>query len=444
MSNYGFFAEVFLNLIDILTTFFVIDKKLKDKINNNFFKKMICCLILLVIDTIGGIYDSNIYVITIIIIGTSIVMFIYLYFFKVGDMYYKIYVSVVYIALLTVVSYTAMIILGITITNYIQSHSYNIFLIQVFITITIKSTLIITAIILIYYRKRRKSANKISRSFFSIIIILLIGIVGSVGIKENIFSLTFYTHQSDSIKMLNIPMVIGIFNIFFLVVFSDYEKSVEVEVKLENEIRGYELEKKYSEEVYEIYKEMKAWRHDYRNNIQAIGNLAKYGDIDAIKEYIFNLDIGLSASECIVYTGNNIIDSILTTKILIAKSHEITFDLKIDKINQVNMDNIDISTLLGNLLDNSIEACQRIGENRFIKVTIVNIKKQFIIIVENSTDGKVKYINEKYITSKKSGYHGIGMGQIDRVVNKYKGYINRECSGNIFKTTVVFTEIVIN
>lgn len=436
--------EMLLNLIDVLTTFFVIDKKLKDKNENNFFVKFICCLILLVTDTLGGRNDKSILGIIILVISVSTVTFTYLYFFKIGDMHYKIYVSVVYIVLFTIVLYTTMIILAILVTNYMQNYSYNTFLMQIFITITIKSTLIITAIILTYHRKRRKSANKISRSFFSIVIILLVGIVGSVGIKENIFSLVFYMNQSNTIKMLNIPMAIGIFNIFFLAVFSDYEKSVEVEVKLENEIRGYELEKKYSEEVYEIYKEMKAWRHDYRNNIQAIGNLAKYGDIDAIKEYIFNLDIGLTNSECIVYTGNNIIDSILTTKILIAKSHEITFDLKIDKMNQVNMDNIDISTLLGNLLDNSIEACQRIGENRFIKVTIVNIKKQFIIIIENSTDGKVKYINEKYITSKKSGYHGIGMGQIDRVVNKYKGYINRECSGNIFKTTVVFTEIVIN
>ena len=259
-----------------------------------------------------------------------------------------------------------------------------------------------------------------------------------------LFLLSFYDNTVKSNVFFNTSIVMVIFNIFFMIVYRDYEKSIEVESRLENELKQYKLEKKYTEEVYEIYKEMKTWRHDYRNNIQAIGNLAKYGDVEGIKEYIFNLNIGLDDSECIVYTGNNVIDSILTTKILVAKSYNIKFDLRIDKIIKIHMENIDIATLLGNLLDNSIEACQRSNLERFIKLNIVNIKKQFIIILENSTDGKVKCVNGKYLTDKKSDYHGIGMSQIDKIVGKYNGYINREFDGKIFRTTILFAEIILN
>lgn len=441
MRSYKVFVDILISLFYILTTFFMIDSKLKDKKENNFIVKFIYCLILLIIDALIDIYVRDIYTMSIAIITSVIVIFIYLYFFKVGRIYYKIYISVMYISFLIVITYMVMLILGFIISRYRINNSYNTFELEIFAVIIIRIILIIATFLLEWYIKGRKSSNKVSRNFFSIIIILIIGILGSYGIKEETFSVVLPTNKLESNKGLYIPMALAIFNIYFIVEFSKYEKDIEIERNLENKIKKYELQKEYNDKVYEIYKEMRAWRHDYRNNIQAIGNLAKCGDIEGIRGYILNLNIGLDNSECIVYTGNNIIDSILTTKILTARTHEISFDLKIDKIIKIDMDNMDISTLLGNLLDNAIEACQRTDEDRFIKVSMVNIKNQFIIIVENSTNGKVNCVDGKYLTSKTGGDHGIGMSQIDKVVDKYNGYINRAYDGRKFKTTIVFSGI---
>ena len=443
MRSYSLFTEATLGLIDILIIFFAIDNKLKDNEKNNFIVKSVYCLTLLVIDILSKAYSDNNLLIGIFIFISISIVFIYLHFFKVGEIYQKVYISVKYISFLIIVAYTIMMVLEMGISIYIRNNVYDIFALKIFFSIIMRSTLALITFLLLRYRKSSKRANKVNRNFISAIIMLIVCVVGTIGIKDNVFSLIFSENEIQSSKMLNIPMVICFFNIFFIAASFDYEKSVEVEMKLENEMKKYELEKKYNDEVYQIYKEMKAWRHDYRNNIQAIGSLAKCGDIEGIKNYILNLNVGLDDSERIVYTGNNIIDSILTTKILMAKSYEINFDLKIDKITKINIDNIDLSTLLANLLDNSIEACQRVNTERFVKVSIVNIKKQLIIIVENSTDGNIKYVDGKYLTSKTHGNHGIVMGQIDKIISKYNGYINREYDNVKFKTTILFSGVTV-
>ena len=93
MNSYGFWATIFLNLIDILILFFIINIKLRDNNENNLFIKTTYCLTLLVIDTIGGIYDNNIYVIIIMIISVSLITYMYLYFYKVGEISYKVYID---------------------------------------------------------------------------------------------------------------------------------------------------------------------------------------------------------------------------------------------------------------------------------------------------------------------------------------------------------------
>lgn len=92
--------------------------------------------------------------------------------------------------------------------------------------------------------------------------------------------------------------------------------------KIDKQIERYqrELIDTHYQEVENMYKKMRGWRHDYRNHIQTMKVLAKKGDLEAIKEYLNKLDEDLATVDTVVKTGNAMADAILNSKISLAKS----------------------------------------------------------------------------------------------------------------------------
>ena len=76
-------------------------------------------------------------------------------------------------------------------------------------------------------------------------------------------------------------------------------------------------------EVENMYKQIRGWRHDYRNHIQVLKAYAASGDMDAIKRYLDELETDLSAVDPVVKTGNPMADAILNSKISLAKSRNV-------------------------------------------------------------------------------------------------------------------------
>lgn len=98
---------------------------------------------------------------------------------------------------------------------------------------------------------------------------------------------------------------------------------------------------------------------------------------------------------------------------------------------------IDLSVLIGNLLDNAMEACMELPQekDRFIRIYIDRIKKQLYISVTNSMKGKAKRLGARFL-SRKGGNHGFGLYRIDSIVAKYGGYVNRQTEEGVFATEI--------
>lgn len=84
-----------------------------------------------------------------------------------------------------------------------------------------------------------------------------------------------------------------------------------------------ELIETHYQEVENMYKQMRGWRHDYRNHIQAMKVLAQDGNLESIKTYLDKLDTDLNTVDTVVKTGNAMADAILNSKISLAKSKHI-------------------------------------------------------------------------------------------------------------------------
>ena len=194
---------------------------------------------------------------------------------------------------------------------------------------------------------------------------------------------------------------------------------------------------KHCDEVDNIYRTMRGWRHDYHNHIQAM--LALTDNPEELRKYLWMLNDDLTTVDTVIKTGNVMVDAILNSKLSLIKTKKIAVNAKATVPAEFNISEIDLCVIIGNLLDNAMEAClrQSESENRFIRVYIGTLKQQLYICVTNSVGGEVKKVGKSYLSTKDSDTHGFGLMRIDRLVDKYNGYVNRQDEPGAFATEVM-------
>ncbi len=141
--------------------------------------------------------------------------------------------------------------------------------------------------------------------------------------------------------------------------------------KIEKQLASYqqELIETHYREVDNMYRQIRGWRHDYRNHIQTMKAYAAAQDWDAIQNYLDLLDTDLQTVDTVIKTGNPMTDAILNSKISLAKAKgiEVAADAHIPV--KLKSSEIDLCCILGNLFDNAIEASVKLPEGkRLIRV----------------------------------------------------------------------------
>ena len=136
--------------------------------------------------------------------------------------------------------------------------------------------------------------------------------------------------------------------------------------QIDKRIAAYqrELIETHYREVDNMYRQIRGWRHDYRNHIQTMKVLAANGDMDAIKAYLDELDTDLNTVDTVVKTGNAMADAILNSKISLAQSKFITVLCDAHIPVKLKMSELDLCCIIGNLFDNAIEASLSLPEDQ--------------------------------------------------------------------------------
>lgn len=194
---------------------------------------------------------------------------------------------------------------------------------------------------------------------------------------------------------------------------------------------------RHCDEVENMYRQMRGWRHDYHNHIQAM--LALTDNPEQLRRYLWTLNDDLTTVDTVLKTGNVMVDAILNSKLSLIKSKQIAVNAKAAVPKELKISEVDLCVIIGNLLDNAMEAClrQAEGENRFIRVYIGVLKQQLYISVTNSTGGDTRKSGRSYLSAKGSDGHGFGLQRIDRIAEKYNGFVNRQNEPEVFATEVL-------
>lgn len=214
--------------------------------------------------------------------------------------------------------------------------------------------------------------------------------------------------------------------------------------QIDKRIAAYqrELIETHYREVENMYRQMRMWRHDYRNHIQTMKVFATNGDLEAIRTYLDELDTDLNTVDTAVKTGNAMADAILNSKISLAKSRHIAVHVDAHVPVKLNMSELDLCVILGNLFDNAIEASLPLPEDqRLIRVYMDMKNTQLYISFTNFTASqKLPKWNGRFRTTKGGG-HGFGLVRMDQIVERLDGYLSRNSEDGAFTTEILIPQI---
>jgi two-component system, LytTR family, sensor histidine kinase AgrC len=240
--------------------------------------------------------------------------------------------------------------------------------------------------------------------------------------------------NSLKISMIAVAIFAASIIIFFTVRYIFYKLVDKRIASYQNDL----LEKQYNE-VENMYKQMRGWKHDYHNHIQTMKAYLELGRYNDMKKYLDDLDKDLTNIDTVLKTGNIMVDAILNTKLSLAINQGINIKAKATVPKNLRVSDIDISVIIGNLMDNAMEAAIKLEnpEDRFIRVYIREMKEQLYISITNSAGGEVKKTGFRYISTKLIANHGFGLKRVDSIVTKYNGFINRQNEEGVFATEVM-------
>ena len=214
--------------------------------------------------------------------------------------------------------------------------------------------------------------------------------------------------------------------------------------RIDKQLASYqqELIETHYREVENMYRQVRGWRHDYRNHIQTMKAYAAAGDWEAIKNYLDLLDTDLNTVDTVIKTGNAMTDAILNSKISLAKSKNIQVSADAHIPVKLKISEIDLCCILGNLFDNAIDASMKLPpDQRLIRVYMDMKGTQLYISFTNFTAGKkLEKVGGLFRTTKGEG-HGFGLVRIDAIVQRLEGYISRNSEDGAFTTEILLPQV---
>ncbi len=436
-----------MNIIIFVLSFFIILKKLGYEKNKSIVIKIISLFLILIIIKIKIIYYVSIIYLFISIVSLILICgLLYEFPWKKALFYSSIYGSL-YMIVELIVEYSLLYFYIIIINKYNISNRINLDLIQ-FIAFNF------SVCIFTYNFNKVKELYKTYKYYIYIVFAIIVNAIVIVFLKRaTVYIYDFYSLLADNkinydfntldMPFVNfadytLPYIVVVINVIFISLLINAIKSAKEESKIKMMNEKLDLQYNYYLSIKDSQDKVKKLYHDINNhiiNIKAVQNNSDY-----VNKYIEDINNEIKDFKSIYNTNNMILDTILNEKDRICKENNIDFicDLNFSKCSFIEM--IDVTSIFSNLLDNAIEACNKISENsinKYIKIRGTIVKKYYVIRCENSKVNKVNQKNNKILTSKKDKFiHGIGIESIKSSLKKYNGELEIKEEENKFIATI--------
>jgi len=176
---------------------------------------------------------------------------------------------------------------------------------------------------------------------------------------------------------------------------------------------------------------MRGYKHDFHHHLQTLKGQLEAGAVERALAYIDQLDNQLMNVDTLLKTGNVSLDAILSAKIAQAKAENIAVTVKANVPDALTVSDLELSIIIGNLLDNAIEACRMVRGERFIRV-FISMKGNMLYFSMLNTAGKKRKKTGSLFTTHKNGVHGFGLRRAEAILKEHGGWIKYNSEDGAF------------
>lgn len=192
-----------------------------------------------------------------------------------------------------------------------------------------------------------------------------------------------------------------------------------------------EQARKHLEEVRSIHNEMRGYKHDFHHHLQTLKGQLEAGEVNRAIAYIAELDKSLQGVDTLLKTGNVTMDAILSAKIAQAKAEGIAVTVQANLPEELTFSDLELSIVIGNLLDNAIEACRNAEGERFFRLSLRMKGNMLYFYLLNSAGKKQTKVGTLFKTGK-TGVHGFGLHRAEAILKQHGGWVKYNSEDGAF------------
>lgn len=366
----------------------------------------------------------------------TIVLFVFVtsMFFYQGKWLMKLFISAIFYGIMVCVDYCSIFFMEFILTkNALENDT-----VQVMLVLLCKSVFFLLILLLDFVWKKHDDIQYMKNSEWLLVLSFPV-----LTIMVIIIMLLSFQEKGRSVGFLVVAVGLGIMNfiVFFLLKYISLREQKLHQIQLLQE-RNRERMQAY-QEISTHYQEQKKIIHDYNNQIFCVQGLLNEKKYKEAEDYLSKFSCALQNTVGIVDVNHPVLNVVLNQKYRQAKEKGISILFLLNDLSMIWLEEQDIVILLSNLLDNAIEGCEKVKKKKVIRFKLVLEKQQIVLSVQNPLAEKLTILDgNKIKTSKKDAEnHGIGLQNVQMVLDKYQGIGGIRCEDNWFYYTAIIPKM---
>lgn len=427
------FVQIFLCILEayLMFDFFMAFFSLRENLRNKYVKAAIVLITAGLVRTVNALDNSMAN-----IIGMQIIYLSLLFGGFLGNFLKKIFCYVLATAIMVGSEFLWVVLLSLP-------ADFSMNQLQTDLHITIISMLCIRLITFFMFNVAKRASRKTESAIdwknfllYSIVPISTLGIMISMAY----LNVDFDSNCSLQTMLIFFVLIAILGNILIFSIFDNYIRTTKELSRKELLITKLEMEEKRYEQIEITNQQHASFVHDIKNYLRMIGELAVQGKNGEIVDILSELRVKVTNVETEMHSPNIMLNTILNEKKKEAIEKNIAFKITIEPEFSIDhIKNIDLIVIMGNLLDNAIEAAEKCPDG-FVRVFLFvqNIAHFSVVKIVNNYAGDIKTEEGIIVSSKEDkSKHGVGLKNVSATAEKYGGYLQSIYKENIFTSIVL-------